>query len=233
MKIAICDDEEIGRKKIVKEIEANDFFSENVHLTEFASGEKLVKQYEEGFKADIVFLDIQMDKMCGIESAKHIRAIDKKAIIIFVSSHSEKVFNTFDCGVFYFIVKPFSNEHFRNVLEKAIDKYKSENTYFTVTWKNEIAHLNIQEMKYMERSGRHVTFYTNNGNYKADASLSEIFEELEPYGFIQTHQGYLVNMNWIKTFEGNDVILSDGSKVMMSVRKRTEVIRTFTNYIRR
>lgn len=233
MKIAICDDEENGRKRVIKEIQSNKFFSKNIELREFVSGEELVKQYHSDFKADIIFLDIQMDKMNGIESAKHIRLIDDQAMIIFVSSHSEEVFKALDHGVFNFIRKPFTHQAFQDVFCKAFDKYKNLHTNYIVTWKNETAQLNIQDIKYMERNGRYVTFYTTYGAFKADASLNEILAELEPYGFIRTHQGYLVNMNKIRNFDGNDAVLNDGTRVMVSVRKRTEVIRAFTNYIKR
>ena len=76
-------------------------------------------------------------------------------------------------------------------------------------------------------------FYTFEGTYEMRITLSETLAKLNQYGFIQTHQGYLVNMNLIKRFDGYDIILKDGTKVMMSARKKAEVLLAYSEFVER
>lgn len=193
----------------------------------------MIRAFNDGLSADIVFLDIEMDKIDGIDTAKLIRISDKKAIIIFVSSHKERVFDTFDCETFNFITKPFSQEKFNDVFKKALDKYKLLNGYFILTWKNENIKISIDKIKYFESYRKHIIFHTYDGDYEMVATLSDTLKKLMPYGFVQTHQGYVVNMNLIRRFDGLDIILVDGTKVAISSRKRAKVLTEYAKHIAR
>ena len=78
-------------------------------ITDFFKGEDLVERYSSGKDFDIVFLDIEMDKMNGIDTATEMRKYAPEAIIIFVSSHKNYVFDAFRCEAFHFLVKPIAN----------------------------------------------------------------------------------------------------------------------------
>lgn len=233
MNIVICDDEPYARSQIRKSIEHFVNTDYDIQIMEFSSGEEFIKKLSDDFNADIIFLDIEMNKIDGIDTAKLIRIHDKKAIIIFVSSHKERVFDTFDCETFNFITKPISEERFNEVFLKAIEKYKLLNAYFIVTWKNENIKLPVDEIKFFESYRKHVIFHTYSGEYQMVAKLSDTLAKLAPYGFIQTHQGYVVNMNLIRRFENLDIILIDGTKVPMSMRKKTTVLSEYAKHIAR
>lgn len=233
MKIIICDDEPLAREQIKDFISHYNQPMPEFELSEFSSGEEIIKNLKNNLPVDIVFLDIELNNIDGIDTAKFIRIYDKKAIIIFVSSHKERVFDTFDCETFNFIIKPFSKEKFNEVFERALNKYKLMHEYFIVTWKNESIKVPIESIKFFEICRKHIIFHTYDGEYEMIATLGETLSKLAPYGFLQTHQGYVVNMNLIKRFDGLDIILVDGTRVMMSSRKRTEVLTEYANYISR
>lgn len=234
MKIVICDDEKLGRKAVVAEIRRSvQLEDEDIELIEFSTGEELVEQYRQGLRADIIFLDIEMKQVDGIEAAKYIRMMDRKVILIFVSSHSEKALDTFDCETFHFIVKPFSHQKFESVFEKAVKKCQMSNDYFIITWQNQKLKVPVERIKYVECERKHMLFHTLDGKYKMVITVNETLKQLEPYGFVQTHQGYLVNMNMITGFDKQDVILIDNTRVMLSVRRRPEVVSKYANYVKR
>lgn len=231
MKIAVCDDEICARNQLRKYIEKHDE-KQGFKIEEFSTGEELV-QFLKDNHIDIIFLDIEMNKIDGIDTAKLIRINDRKAIIIFVSSHQERVFDSFDCEAFNFIPKPFTQEKFDDVFTKAIEKYKFLNKSLTINWKGETIDLPIEKIKYFESYRKHVIFYTYDGEYQMIANLSDILNELSPYGFLQTHQGYVVNMNLIRRFDGLNIILVDGTKVPISFRKKTNVVSEYAKYVAR
>lgn len=231
MKIAICDDEMCVRKQqraYIKEYDEKQSFV----IEEFSSGEELIQSLKNKH-FDIIFLDIEMDKINGIDTAKLIRIENYKTIIIFVSSHKEYVFDSFDCEAFNFIVKPIIQEKFNNIFTKAIEKYKFLNKAITIHWKGTVIELPIEKIKYFESYKRHIIFHTYDGEFQMFANLSDVLNELSMYGFIQAHQGYVVNMNLIRRFIGSDIILVDGTKVPMSCRKKNDVMTKYAKYVER
>lgn len=231
MKIAVCDDEIRAREQMKEYIE-NYNCGLDFEIEEFSSGEDLIFKLRQEH-IDIIFLDIEMDKIDGIDTAKLIRINDKKAIIIFVSSHKERVFDSFDCEAFNFITKPFTKEKFNDVFTKAIEKYKFLNESLTISWRGTTVELPIEKIKYFESYKKHIIFHTYDGEFQMVANLSDKLKELSSYGFLQIHQGYVVNMNLISRFDGLDIILVDGTKVPMSLRKKSTVLSEYAKYVAR
>lgn len=121
MTIAICDDEKFFRETIINylltfQIEAND-----ISVFEFENGENLISAYKKGKKFDIVFLDIEMDGITGIEVGKQIREFEKNVIFIFTTSHTEYISDAFRLNAFQFLVKPINQEDFNNEMKRAIN----------------------------------------------------------------------------------------------------------------
>lgn len=231
MKIAVCDDDILAREQIKEYIEKYPLLT-GYEINEFSSGEELINKLKQQH-IDIIFLDIQLGKIDGIDTAKLIRINDKRAIIIFVSGHRERVFDSFDCEAFNFITKPFTQEKFSDVLTKAVEKYRFLNKTLTVSWKGNSSHLAVERIKYFESYRKHIIFHTYDGDYQMVANLSDMLKELSSYGFLQTHQGYVVNMNLIRRFDGTDIVLTDGTKVPMSLRKKNSVLSGYAEYIAR
>lgn len=233
MNIVICDDDINIRTKINEFIKEYDGKEYNFNIYEFESGEKLIESLDQELNADLVFLDIEMDKIDGIDTAKFIKIKNHDSIVIFVSSYKERVFDTFECEPFNFIVKPLNKERFESIFEKGLKKYKLLHKYFMITWENENIKMPVEQIKFFESYRKHIIFHTYDGEYKMVAKLSDTLSKLQHYGFIQTHQGYVVNMNLIKRFDEKDIILVDGTKVPISQRKRASVLKAYAQYVTR
>lgn len=125
MRIAICDDEKEIRE-LLAEKTVKLYPQADVSL--WQSGEKLLSA---GEKPDILLLDIQMQRKDGMETARELRKQDKAVIIIFVTALSDFVFQAFDVGAFHYLVKPFDDGKFSEVLKNAVkelqDRIKLEN----------------------------------------------------------------------------------------------------------
>ena len=121
MQIAICDDEESVRKILEEKIKQ---YNPNGETVSYSSGEQLLLAEN---PPDILFLDIQMPKKNGMEIARELRKKSEKMILIFVTAIQEYVFEAFDVGAFHYLVKPFSEEKFREVIKRAIKQYEENN----------------------------------------------------------------------------------------------------------
>lgn len=230
MKIAICDDMSESRKMIENYL-TTDFSQYSFGFFHFADGAELIKSYENGDRFDIVFLDVEMSNLNGVEAGKQIRKFDEKAIIILVSSYSKYAVDAFDFEAMNFIVKPYTRQKFGEVFSKALQKYNSVHKYYVISWKNEKTRIAISNIYYIECFKRHLIFRTKDGKYECVGKLSDAAAELIPHGFYQVHQGYIVNFKYIKKFDGADIVLTNGERVMVSVRKRAEVLKAYAHYI--
>ena len=114
MRIAICDDEKsVGQ---ILEEKVKKLLPDAVVET-YLSGDALISS---GCKPDILFLDIQMPGKDGMETARIVRRNNKDMILIFVTAVEEYVFQAFDVGVFHYLVKPFLDDKFEEVVKRAI-----------------------------------------------------------------------------------------------------------------
>lgn len=232
MKICICDDDPLIHQTIKSHIYNFNAQLPQIDIIDIFSAEGLIEQYQQKNTYDIVFLDIEMGKTNGIIAAEIIREVSNKTIIIFVSNYPHYVFEAFRVEALHFLVKPISSTEFKNVFIRAICKYKTINSTILLKWQNERYIIKVDTIKYIEGYKRHITVYTQDETYEAIGKIPDLLIELSPHGFIRTHQGFLVNMDYIKRFDATDVVLFDGTKVMISVRKRTEALQQFDKYLK-
>ena len=232
LKICICDDNNDIHSTIKSLIVGCSLDNISYSLDDVYSAEELLKNYSTPNKYDIIFLDIEMNRLNGIEAAEKIRIIDSRVIIIFISSYPNYVFDAFKVEALHFIVKPISTDEFNSVFERALHKYNTLNSSLTLKWQGERFIINIDSIKYIEGYMLHITVYTADSEYESLGKIPEMLSRLSSYGFIQTHQGFLVNMNYIKSFEKSDIVLTDNTRIMLSVRKRANALQAFDRYIR-
>lgn len=231
LRICICDDNkpihEVIKKYCIERLD-----NSQLEIISTFSAEELIKYYNKKINFDIIFLDIEMDSLSGIEAAKIIREQHSNSIIIFISNYPHYVFEAFSVEALHFLVKPVSASEFNNVFNRAISKYNSTHSSISLKWQGERFVIKIDEIKYIESYKRHITVYAENDTYEAIGKIPNLLKELAPHGFVRTHQGFIVNMNYIKRFDKSDVVLFDGTKIMLSVRKRTEALNLFDNYLK-
>lgn len=231
MRIAICDDSQAARNEIICHLKQ--ICNENEYsVEEFQSAEELLEVFSES-AFDIIFLDVEMKKIDGIDAGIKIREQDSKAIIIFISNHSKYALRAYDCEAFYFIVKPIEANKFKSVVQKAIEKYKLFHQYYIIKNRGQLIKLTINDIYYVEIYRKRLIFHTKAEIYETAGKIKEAIKALAPYGFYQTHQGYLVNMNKIKDFNEFDIILDNDERVMVSIRKKADVLKAYAEHLER
>ncbi len=233
MKICICDDDKNIHSILTSYLKK--FIPKNISVTikNFYSAENLLLSYKNDNNAfDLIFLDIEMGHTNGIEAAELIKQKSSKTIIVFISNFPHYVFESFRVEPLHFLVKPISEEDFTQVLQRAINKYRNLHSSIMLKWQSERYVIKIDSIKYIEGYKRHIAVFTDNGEYEAIGKIPELLELLSPYDFIQTHQGFIVNMDYIQRFDKSDVVLFDDTRVMLSVRRRTDALRAFDTYLK-
>lgn len=230
---AICDDEREIRSSIERNIR---LLCEDADIIQFADGKALV-EYEGGF--DILFLDIQMEGMSGMEAARALRGRGCKAVIIFVTAIEEYVFDAFDVGAFHYIVKPFDKAKFFDVLRKAVAQCESikarevrDEPSLAVKTGFTTRKIYLYEIFYLEVFNRKVVIHKAGGDVEFYGKLIELEDRLSE-DFVRCHRAYIVNMRYVLKYTANSITLENGAEILLSKQKYGEFVRKYLKYTSR
>lgn len=231
VRICICDDD-AGIHPVVRELLQKSSVIPNKNtVTSFYTGEELVNHYASGQTFDLIFLDVEMPGLSGMDAARKIRETDESVIIVFISCYRDYVFGTFPLSAFHYIVKPICPEEFEDVYQRSVQKYQNLHATIYLKWMYDRHEIPIHKILYVEGVHRHVVFHTLDGIYEGVGKLSEYTDTLSSNGFIQVHHSYIVNLDCIKSIVKDKIILKNGENIWISARKRMETLKTFDHYI--
>jgi len=223
--VAICDDDEM----IINQIDA---LLGNISLTlnikfdidDFVTGEKLCESIESGNHYDIIFLDIGLPKINGIEVGKIIRDKhnNEQVSIVYISaeqSHSMQLFSTRPMD---FLVKPLDACKLERVIKVHLKVTGFWSGVFTFKVKHDTYRVPIKDIIYLENLKKEIVLYKNDGSiHKFYGGLRRIYDEqLQKYNFLHIHSSYLVNYGYVEIFEYEQVTLTNGKVLPISQPKR-------------
>lgn len=212
LELIICDDEKTFRNDL-KEIAGTELELCGIpyRLAEFTCGEDLIDALSFNDK-QIIFLDIEMGKMDGMATAHKIREKSSDAVIIFVTSYSDYVFQGYEVRALNYILKPYAKEHIIAVLHEALKQSEiSEERYYIIEQRGSSIRLPIKDINYFFSDKRSVTAVTTAASYSFYGKLDDIHETLPDY-FIRIHNRYLINLSCLKSIDGNTTLI--GSDVL-------------------
>ena len=205
MRIAICDDEvsmvQILEEKIKKLLP-------DAVIDKYLSGDELIAS---GSKPDILFLDIQMLGMDGMETAKMLRQDNEDMILIFVTAAEEYVFQAFDVGAFHYLVKPFSDEKLKEVVTKAVHNIKrssrleKDEKYIMVQAAGSHIKIFLRDIVYAEVYNRKVIIHTRSTDIEYYGKLQEL-SDMAGTDFFRTHRAYLVHFKYVEKYDATNAI---------------------------
>lgn len=230
IEIAICDDEKIIIGRIKNLIEKQ---NADCRIEGFQAGSELLAA---GKHFDLIFLDIQMEGINGIETARAVREHDRKAVIIFVTAVREYVFEAFDVGAFHYLLKPIEERKFSEVFENAIGEIRERQTQreaatLFIKTKNKSYTLKKGEILFIESRNRKAVLHTTKNTLEVYAVMNELEKELGN-GFYRCHRGYLVNMAHIAEYSNDIIEMDSGERVYLAKEKYREFVKEYMRYLR-
>lgn len=183
----------------------------------FTSGIKLLEALNENFQ--IIFLDIQMPGIDGLEIAKYIRKRDKSLYLVFTTSYINYVYKGYEVDAGNYITKPISKEIIYTEMNKAM--LKQNNAKKTIMIKNNDGYFKVflSEITYIETEGRNTVIHTCYGAMKSFAKMQEYEDSLDN-SFLRCHKSYIVNINYISSIEGLCITLNTQEILYVSKLKK-------------
>lgn len=229
MQIAICDDEESVRKILEEKIKQ---YNPNGETVSYSSGEQLLLAEN---PPDILFLDIQMPQKNGMEIARELRKKSEKIILIFVTAIEEYVFEAFDVGAFHYLVKPFSEEKFREVIKRAIKQYEENNvdiqaseSCIWVKTRGTSTKVWIKDIIYAEVFNRKIILHKTDGDLEYYGKMSEL-EKQVGNAFFRSHRAYLIHLKYVEKYNATTIYLEKGTAIMAK-QNYPEFVKRYLKY---
>ena len=236
--IAVCDDKQASLDIIQKElVKAANNLNITIETYLYMDGNEVVDlicNSKEDF--DILFLDIDMPNISGLEVAKKIRNAGSDIILIFISAHEQYVFDSIDYSPIKYIRKLKMHDEIELALKKVNKCINSRNTKTIIikTDDGEIC-LRHDDIMYFEMYRRRITVYINNGKaieLKERKTIKSLYEELDDEDFVQIHSGGIVNVKYIYEYSGYSITLDNETKLVISRSRLKEVKAQMARYWR-
>lgn len=228
-RIAVCDDEAYFRnqeKKLIEQYMMNRGWDCQVDL--YASGKELLERAYTSLPYDVIFLDINMEEMDGLQTAERIRGLSETVCIVFVTAYITYALEGYKVGAVRYLLKEEGS--LENALKECLDtiteRLNTEETVCEFDFQSGKKRLPADAILYVESRLHKVFFYVMEDGVKTYSRydrLDEVEKKLRRYGFCRVHQSFLVNMKYVKGVERYRVTMENGTEVSVSKKYYKDV----------
>lgn len=223
MSIAICDDDGIQVKLVETYIEAMKL-EDGVICSSFYEGEELLEACKRS-RFDVIFLDIEMEGLNGIEIGRRIRQMDHESILVYLTGFRNYAIEAFELQSFSYLIKPISEDRFKKLLLSVVDRlkekkaYQEKMQYLTFKIGDTIYQFAHDEIYFFEKKQRKMIVNTQRGEYAYYGTVQELEQKLNSEIFCRCHQGYIININKISQIKDNGIYFPDICRIVPISRR--------------
>ena len=229
-RIAVVDDQLDMRQQLCSMIDQ--YSRENncmLEVTTFSNGAQVITNYCKGF--DIIFLDVEMKHLDGMETARRIRERDGGVLIVFITNMAQYAIRGYAVGALDYVLKPVPYFAFSQQLQKALGQLeKRKRHYLAVAVDGGMRRLDAAEIYYLESEGHKVHFYTEKEDFVVPGTLKNYEEKLVGRAFARCNSGYLVNLAQVSGVQ-QDMVQVGPYMLQISRPRRKAFMAELADYI--
>lgn len=197
-------------------------------IREYSSGEELIRSPDE---YDVIFLDIRMGGIDGVETARFLRKISQDAVLIFVTNMAQFAIHGYEVDAMDFILKPIDQPAIDRVLTKVMKRIQGRTgVQLTLKTPAGATRISSNSVHYVEVYNHELVYHTETGDVRVRGQLSEVRERLENQHFILCNRSYLVNLRYISSLSENHLVVGDDA-IPISKSRRREIEQRFVDYL--
>lgn len=231
MKIAICDDEEAFIEKTIEMINLILADTDSCTITACSSGEELIEKHIQE-QYDIIFLDIEIGGISGMDAAREIRKSDPKVIIVFLTGYAEFAPEGYEVGAYRYLVKNQPTYVFNDQFRSIFDEYSLNHKLFEISDRNMKSYIYLKDICYFEVLNKRITVYTLTNKYEFCGKMTDIEQQFKNDSlFIKPHKSFLINLSHIRAICTTDIIMANGRKVPLSRNYKKAVVDSYVAYM--
>ena len=229
-RIAIVEDEAAVREQLAGYVQRyTRQYGTQFEVTMFTDGVEILEDYRPVY--DIIFLDVEMLHLDGMETARRIRELDSDVLLIFITNMAQYAIKGYAVGALDYVLKPVPYFAFSQQLQKAVNQLaKRTRHYLAVPVDGGMRRLDAATIYYIESEGHRVHFYTEDGDFSAPGALKALEEKLTGRLFARCNNGYLVNLAQVSGVQQNTVQVGP-HELQISRPKRRAFLAALADYI--
>lgn len=229
LKIAVCEDSLEDQNSLVHILENSGF---PVNITIFNCGEDLLTDYSEG-KFDLIFMDIYMSGISGVETVTEIRKMDENIPIAFTTTSTDHTLESYRLNALKYIEKPVKEKAVHELLELAQLRKKNA-PHLIVKIKGKNTSIPFESILYAEQKSHTLfLFLTGNEIIKVNEKLDNIETQFEGHPFFRCHKSYLVNFSYVKNLDSELMVFKMKEGKNVHIRRESMAIarKAFETYL--
>lgn len=228
--IAICDDE---KEFVIYLTDLLDRYAaetgEEIKVTAYYDGMELIEKYDTGI--DLIFLDIQMRLMDGLRAAEHVRRMDEKVGIIFLTTLTQYGLEGYKYQAANYIIKPMKYVRLKAEMDQWLKRHRKDDSPSMVIANDSGKYkVFLKSLRYVETFNRNLLLHTEQENIICYKSMKEMERKLQDKGFVRCHTSYIVNLFYVKGIKKLDIELVTGEIIPVSQPKRKEFMEQLADY---
>ena len=232
MRIAICDDDVILCHQLEGIILG---FGKNedvpVQTSVFFDGKGLWKYMKQGNHFDLIFLDIEMPELGGMDAAERIRTVDPDVVLVFVTNMAQYAIRGYEVDALDFVLKPVNYYQFSTKLARALQRVqRRKGGQIALQTAGGVQLLNTEDIYWLETRDRMLHYHTSTGVWSVRSSLQNAEKQLAPYHFAKCNQCYLVNLRYVRAVQ-NDMVQVGEDRLEISRRQRATFLAAVAAYV--
>ncbi len=230
IKCLIVDDEPYARKGLEEHLEHIDFLK---HVGSCNSAIQATT-YLQDMDIDLLFLDIQMPKVTGIDFIKN---LSNPPLVIITTAYPEYAIESYELDIVDYLLKPISFSRFfkatikaKGIFQQQLQSNSRNQSFFFVKCSQKIEKIIIKEIVYVESMVNYVIIHTLNHKYITYLTFKSVIDQLPRGQFIRIHRSFIVALKSIQTIDGNEVVV-EKSKLPISKNYKDEVMEMVEKYM--
>ena len=232
--VAICEDVAAERDYLIGLLQKwKQLGGHTLQTSAFLSAERFWSAYEDGYRPELLLLDVEMPGLNGMELAKRLRQLHDDTPLVFITGYSDYMAEGYDVAALHYLLKPVSEQALERVLNRTLEQLRHQRKFLLCTSDGVTQKLYFDEILYVEVFSHTVTIHGDGGkDYLLHMTIRELEQELGNT-FCRCHRSFLVNLARIHQIKKTDILLDSGVVVPMSRRLAADVNQAFFAYYRR
>ena len=225
LKIVLCEDNIQEQQEWYQMLRHILFDREDFEVKCYQDGWELIQAVEQDgeFYADLILMDIRMPKLDGIRTAELLREKQVDAAIIFITAHSEYVFQGYEVHAYDYLMKPLTTQKLERTLQRYLGELgKNDRQHLVVGKRAGGGRISLKHVLYFVSDKRKIRAVLEAPHESVEfyMKMGDLEEVLRDCGFLRCHQSFLINMHKVQSWDGNGVHLPGQEKIPVSRRYR-------------
>ncbi|MCL2339479.1 MAG: LytTR family DNA-binding domain-containing protein [Actinomycetia bacterium] len=204
--------------------------AENTQITSYESGEALLQQFEPGL-FDLIFLDVFMYELSGVQTAERIRDIDGRVVLVFTTTSEDFTRESYRLNAYKYLVKPLVQADVQDACElAALKRARDSGATLSIVHEDIPVVIPLDDILFIESANRRSVVHTIDATYTTTMTIDALQKLLPAPRFMRSHRSYLVNLDHVDEMR-EDFIMDNGELAFVTVRNHRKIKNQYEDYL--